>query len=154
MRRGWSTVCFADHLIHEAVHQRVHADYECNPALLNPEHRGAPSPIRIDSRPLIGTFHATLVFMRLTQFMERVHHRHRSHENECRLHRHYYGFQVGVRVLQEHAKFTPNGERLFAEVQAELQRMQAELPEPDARLYNKMEPDYVRPSSITLALVE
>ncbi|MBL8951769.1 MAG: hypothetical protein JNK82_13385, partial [Myxococcaceae bacterium] len=108
----WSPLCYADHLVHEAAHQLLHATQELEPLLLNRSHMGAPSPIRADPRPLYGTFHATFVFLRLASFMSKVVERrpHLEGEARLRLHRHMLGLLQGLEVVRRHAELSPAGE--------------------------------------------
>jgi hypothetical protein len=145
----FSVLAWADHLIHEAAHQRIQATFEVNPALRNSDMIGAPSPIRSDPRPLGGTFHATFVFLRLTQFMARVVREHSSQDAITRLHRHFFGFQEGMRVLETHAEFTDRGGQFFSAMRVELKRLRQVLPEPDPCLYNRIACDYVAPSHLS-----
>jgi hypothetical protein len=147
----WSTITYADHLIHEAAHQVLHAHYEMNPLLKNATLTNLPSPIRSDRRPLYGNFHATFVFLRLTQFFEAVTKATRSTEARIRMHRHLLGFYTGMDILSEYAQFTSDGRVFFAEMRGEQERFRRVLPAPSPALYNRMGGDYERPSSLSQA---
>lgn len=140
---GWTPLCFADHLVHEAAHQLMHAEHELRPLLLNRDYVGAPSPIRTDPRPLYGTFHATFVFARLASFMDTFLAQHpRNTEAELRLHRHLLGFLQGLHILAEHGAFSNRGEHEFdawRELAAELVSRHG-MPDPD--LYLRLTWDY------------
>lgn len=150
----WSDVCYADHIVHEAAHQRFHAEFEVEPALLNPAEVTGDSPIRRDPRPMEGSFHATFVFVRLAQFFERVMHAAPTHDAETRLHRHLLGAYTGVEMLDRHARFTDRGAAFFEALVAETDRMRRALPHPDPALYEAIASDYERPSRLASALVD
>ena len=98
----WSDLCYADHIVHEAAHQRFHAEFEVEPALVNPADVNWSSPIRSDPRPLEGSFHATFVFVRLAQFFERVVDSCPSFDAMTRLHRHLLGDRKSTRLNSSH----------------------------------------------------
>lgn len=148
----WSVLAYADHVIHEAAHQRFHAEFESEPALLNPTSTQAPSPIRRDPRPLEGSLHATFVFMRLTQFMERIVGSDVSLDATSRLHRHFLGFQTGIDTLNTYAEFTERGKIFFEHMVQELDRMNTALPQPDPNVYNQIAVDYEKPMLLKSAL--
>lgn len=139
----WSPLCFADHLVHEAAHELMHAEHELRPLLLNRDYVGAPSPIRSDPRPLYGTFHATFVFARLASFMDMYLSRHPGDaEGVQRLHRHLLGLLQGLLILDEHGEFSDRGQ---AEVTA-WQGLAADLVRrhgmPSPELYSQLTYDY------------
>jgi hypothetical protein len=110
---SWTALCFADHLVHEASHQLIHAAQEMDPMLINRDYVGAPSPIRSDPRPLYGSFHATFVFLRLAQFMRAVlsvqPDSSVAEEAEIRFHRHLLGLLQGLDSLIAYGDFTRKG---------------------------------------------
>jgi HEXXH motif-containing protein len=141
----WTPLCFADHIIHEEAHQLLHAAQELEPLLLNREQTGQPSPIRSDSRPLYGTFHATFVFLRLASFMRKVvqssDDAFRS-EAEVRLHRHLLGLLQGLQILVEHGEFSERGNREIDAWVAQAKGLVSDVGEPDPRFYARLDEDY------------
>jgi HEXXH motif-containing protein len=138
----WSDVCFADHIVHEAAHQRLHVEFEVEPALSNGAFVGAVSPIRRDPRPLYGVLHATFVFLRLSLFFERVIEVEYSPEAERRLHRHVLGLYTGLEQLDRYGEWNPRGVALFDSMYAVADRLRRKIPIPDAALYSDLGPDY------------
>jgi HEXXH motif-containing protein len=151
LRPEWSDVCFADHIVHEAAHQRLHVEFETEPALANGGFFGSASPIRRDPRPLYGVLHATFVFMRLSLFLERVVENEYSLEAERRLHRHVLGLYSGIEQLARHGKWNPRGAELFSSMCGVADYLRRSIPVPDQRLYGEMGPDYEPVRALTAA---
>lgn len=147
----WSDVCFADHIIHEAAHQRLHVEFEVEPALANGAFVGPASPIRRDPRPLHGVLHATFVFLRLSRFFERVVEVEHSPEAERRLHRHVLGLYSGLEQLERHGEWNPRGAALFASMREVADELRRKIPAPDPALYSDLGPDYEPVSALTSA---
>ncbi|CAM1333171.1 aKG-HExxH-type peptide beta-hydroxylase [Tenacibaculum aestuariivivum] len=145
----WSIECYADHIVHEAAHQKIHSIFELEPILLNPNDTLAKSPIRPDKRPLEGIFHATFVFYRLSHFFFKAVENHYSKEGEIRLHRHLLGFYAGVDQLIEFGKFTPIGIMYVDYLQKEKSRFKKCIEFPEATLYNQIPIDYEKPRNLT-----
>jgi HEXXH motif-containing protein len=139
----WPDLCFPDHIVHEAAHQRLNVEFEVEPALSNENFIGAVSPIRRDPRPLHGILHGTFVFLRLAQFFERVMAVEPSLNAEQRFHRHVRGLYDGMSELERHARWTPRGNRLFEAMWEVTRQLKTVLPEPDRRLYSQAGPDYM-----------
>jgi HEXXH motif-containing protein len=139
----WPDLCFPDHIVHEAAHQRLNVEFEVEPALTNENFIGAVSPIRRDPRPLHGILHGTFVFLRLAQFFERVMAVEPSLNAEQRFHRHVRGLYDGMAELDKHARWTPRGTSLFEAMWAVTSRLKTVLPKPDRRLYSQVGPDYM-----------
>lgn len=150
----WSDLCYADHIVHEAAHQRFHAEFEVEPALVNPADTNRASPIRSDPRPMEGSFHATFVFVRLAQFFERVVDSCPSLDALTRLHRHLLGAYTGVEMLGQHAQFTDRGAEFYEALREETNRMRRCLPAPDPSFYDAIAVDYERPSRLATALLD
>lgn len=141
----WTSLCFADHLVHEAAHQVLHVSQELDPLLLNREQMGQPSPIRSDARPLYGTFHATFVFLRLARFMHRmleVGPPELAAEAEVRLHRHLLGLRQGLQILADYGELSPAGRDAVDEWMSAAAELTARVGEPDVRLYERLDWDY------------
>jgi hypothetical protein len=138
----WSEFCYADHIVHEAAHQRLHVEFETEQAMLNGEQFAAVSPIRRDARPLHGVFHATFVFLRLSQFFERVMKLEPCLDAECRLHRHLLGLYKGSEQLSRYALWTRKGAEFFSSLLSETERLRELYPIPKAELYNNVGFDY------------
>jgi HEXXH motif-containing protein len=151
LRPEWSDVSFADHIVHEAAHQRLHVEFELQPALINGDYLGAASPIRRDPRPLYGVLHATFVFLRLSLFLERVVRTEYSLEADKRLHRHALGLYHGVKQLEKYARWNPRGEYLFSEIRGEANRLKSIVPQPKPEYYNDIGPDYEPVSALAAA---
>ena len=147
----WSDVCFADHIVHEAAHQRLHVEFELEPALANGDFTGTISPIRRDPRPLHGVLHATFVFLRLALFFERVMEAKPSLEAERRFHRHVLGLYRGLEQLQRYARWNPRGEQLYARMCVQADRIRTMLPQPSAKYYDMLGPDYEPVSALAAA---
>ncbi|MFE5595616.1 aKG-HExxH-type peptide beta-hydroxylase [Streptomyces sp. NPDC056549] len=147
----WSDICFADHIVHEAAHQRLHVEFELEPALANGGFFGSASPIRRDPRPLYGVLHATFVFMRLSLFLERVIEIEYSLEAERRLHRHVLGLYSGIEQLERHGEWNPRGAQLFSEMRVVADRLRKRIPSPDPELYTRLGPDYEPVRALTTA---
>jgi HEXXH motif-containing protein len=150
----WSALCYADHVLHEAAHQLLHAHFEPRPILLNPAETGGRSPIRPDPRPLEGIFHATFVFLRLSLFFERVMRSDPGFDAETRFHRHLLGLYAGIDQLERFARFTPDGVAFFGQMVDEADRLRSIVPDPDPALYEQIGPDYGKPSSLVSVLME
>jgi len=144
----WSPLCYADHLVHEAAHQRLHAAHELVPMLSNKDYVGAPSPIRSDPRPLYGTLHATFVFLRLSQFMARVLRQSADDtvlaEAEIRFHRHLLGLLQGLRTVADYGELTEAGAVELAEWKAVASDLLSVAGPPDERIFSKLDWDYER----------
>jgi HEXXH motif-containing protein len=148
LREQWSALCYADHLVHEAAHQLLHAVQELRPLLLNRDQVGQPSPIRSDQRPMYGSFHATFVFLRLTQFMHRVVHAgdpDNQREAEIRLHRHLLGLLQGLQILKDHAVLSDDGQDEVDTWMETARDLVAAVGAPDPRLYRQLTWDYEPP---------
>lgn len=139
----WTDVTFADHILHESAHTILHAYNEMNPIMYNPFEVNALSPIRPDPRPLYGTFHATYVFMKLTQFFTLVSKKDESEEVMFRLNRHLKGFYDGMEVIAEYAELTPAGFQLFKSMCDYYQELIKLYPSPDPKKYQNESKDYV-----------
>ncbi|MGQ0826374.1 MAG: aKG-HExxH-type peptide beta-hydroxylase [Actinomycetota bacterium] len=142
---AWSTLCYADHLVHEAAHQLLHAVQEVEPLLLNRDQIGQPSPIRTDSRPLYGTFHATFVFLRLCLLMEATLDRGPSEfaeEAEIRLHRHLLGLRQGLQIIFEHGSLSTTGAAALAHWTSIANDLTTRFGSPDPRCYEQLDWDY------------
>jgi HEXXH motif-containing protein len=143
LESGWTPLCFADHLVHEAAHQLMHAEHELRPLLLNRDYVGAPSPIRTDPRPLYGTFHATFVFARLASFMDAFLARHPgSAEAELRLHRHLLGLLQGLHILEEHGALSNLGDQEMESWRELAAKLVARHGMPQPGLYLQLTWDY------------
>lgn len=153
LRADWSVLCYADHLVHEAAHQAMHAFGEIHPPLRNPDAVGRHSPIRPDPRPLYGTLHATIVFSWLVELCLRVlaagPDASTRDEAELRLHRHLLGLYDGVRSLDQNGDWTPEGERLRDRLAGRVRQLRSEVGEPDPARYEHVPDDYERPSAIS-----
>lgn len=142
---AWSPLSFADHVLHEAAHQLMHACQEAQPLLLNRDEIGAHSPIRSDPRPLYGTFHATFVFLRLAQFMAGVLESGPAEahdEARLRLHRHLVGLLQGLEILRVSGKFSEEGLAETAGWVEEARRLSAVDGPPRPELYLALDWDY------------
>lgn len=142
---GWTPLCYADHIVHEAAHQLMHIIHELDPLLLNRDAMGQPSPIRSDPRPLYGTFHATFVFLRLALFMEKavtVVDEVSRDEAEIRLHRHLLGLLQGLKVLRDAGEFSAGGAEVIDLWQEQARRLVAVAGYPDPKLYTQLTWDY------------
>jgi HEXXH motif-containing protein len=151
----WSPLCVADHLVHEAAHQLLHAMQEIDPLLLNRDQVGQPSPIRSDARPLYGTFHATFVFLRLASFMLRVLDGpidESAGEAEVRMHRHLLGLLQGLQILVEHGEFSREGQRELDSWVESARALAGPIGTPNARLYGQLTWDY-EPADDTLPMI-
>jgi HEXXH motif-containing protein len=147
----WSDVCFADHIVHEAAHQRLHVEFEIEPALTNGDFTGTISPIRPDPRPLHGVLHATFVLLRLSLFFERMMEAKPSLEAERRFHRHVLGLYRGLEQLERYARWNPRGEHLYSLMCRQANRLRTVLPRPSADYYDKLGPDYEPVSALAAA---
>ena len=148
----WPELCFPDHVVHEAAHQRLSVEFELEPALFNGDFIGAVSPIRSDPRPLHGILQATFVFLRLAQFFERVMATEPSLNAEQRFHRHVRGLYDGMSELERHAQWTPRGSRLFESMCQVTERLKSVISRPDRSLYSHVGPDYgVREADSSMA---
>lgn len=142
---SWSVLCFADHIIHEAAHQLMHAHHESSPLLLNKNEIGAFSPIRADPRPLYGSFHATFVFLRLAQFMGKVLESGSDEfgeEPRLRFHRHLVGLLQGLAILRKSGRFSDQGAAEVNSWIGEARRLVEIDGFPDERLYSQLDWDY------------
>jgi HEXXH motif-containing protein len=147
----WSDLCFADHIVHEAAHQRLHVEFELEPALTNGDFTATISPIRRDPRPLHGVFHASFVFLRLAQFMERVIEWEYTLEAESRFHRHLLGLYRGLEQLDRYAKWSARGAQFFSLMCQTADRLRSVIPRPDPKHYNRLGPDYEPVSALAAA---
>lgn len=146
----WSELCFADHIIHEATHQLLHAHQEVEPLLVNRDHMGSHSPIRHDPRPLYGSFHATFVFLRLSQFMAAVLRSPRTDlhaEARLRFHRHMVGLLQGLKIIEDNGMFTERGRDEFDGWIAEARRLVEFGGLPEQELYDQVNWDYTAPTA-------
>lgn len=148
---SWTDVCYADHIVHEAAHQRLHVEFEVEPALENGAFVGSASPIRRDPRPLHGVLHATFVFLRLSSFLLRVLQSEPTLEAERRLHRHALGLYAGLEQLERHGRWTPRGAQLFAQMRTAADHLREYVPDPDPQMYSKLGPDYEPVSALAAA---
>jgi hypothetical protein len=154
MQSNWSSLCCADHLIHEAAHQSLHAFSEVTPILRNPSIMTTSSPIRADARPLNGTLHATVVFSWLVELCTKVEklvvEKSLEYERKARLHRHLLGFFQGCDALEQDAEWTDQGRLVWVELTARRSMLIEKLGLPDPQWYEQVPSDYERPSSITM----
>jgi HEXXH motif-containing protein len=151
LRPAWSDVCYADHIVHEAAHQRLHVEFEVEPALENGAFVISASPIRRDPRPLHGVLHATFVFLRLSSFLLRVLEVEPTLEAERRLHRHALGLYAGLEQLERHGRWTPRGGQLFSEMHTAADHVRQHVPSPDPEKYSRLGPDYEPVSALAAA---
>ncbi|NRQ38986.1 hypothetical protein HII36_45275 [Nonomuraea sp. NN258] len=147
----WSDLCYADHIVHEAAHQRLHVEFEVEPALTNGAFLGSVSPIRRDPRPLHGVLHATFVFLRLSLFLRSVLEVEPSQEAERRFHRHVMGLYAGLEQLDRYGEWTGRGARLFAAMCESADRLRQIVAVPDPDFYNSLGPDYEPVGSLAAA---
>lgn len=152
LKPEWSIICFADHLVHEAAHQALHAVGELSPPLRNPEMRTGSSPIRTDPRPLYGTLHATVVFSWLVELCHKAldHGLDPAAQEECnaRLHRHLLGFVEGCEALEKDAQWSEAGQDLWDGLQTRRWELLAALGSPDPYWYERIPEDYEPPSAL------
>ncbi|MFF3313742.1 aKG-HExxH-type peptide beta-hydroxylase [Streptomyces sp. NPDC002952] len=145
MQPEWSELCYADHLVHEAAHQLLHAEQELDPLLLNRDQTGQPSPIRSDPRPLYGSFHATFVFLRLSLFMKEALQNgspELAPEAEIRLHRHLLGLLQGLQIMVDYGEFSQRGRQVLDGWIEEAHMLRAFAGTPDPRKYGLLDWDY------------
>lgn len=150
LKPEWSALCFADHIIHEAAHQLIHAVQELEPLILNGDQVGQPSPIRSDPRPLYGSFHATFVFLRLASFMLKVFESGEgdvAREAEIRLHRHLLGLLQGLNILVEYGQFSESGKRYLESWINAAKELTASVGMPNSQLYELLTWDYQQANS-------
>lgn len=141
----WSALCFADHMIHEASHQLLHARQEDEPLLLNRDELNDKSPIRADPRPLYGSFHATFVFLRLALFMSAVLESGREdlrEEATLRLHRHLVGLLQGLEIIRDAGVLTPAGQAEFDGWVDGARELVSRYGAPQADIYTRLNWDY------------
>lgn len=154
LQSTWSPLCFADHLIHEAAHQLLHAVQELQPLILNREQYGAQSPIRSDPRPLYGIFHATFVFLRLSEFMSKALNvltaPEEKREAELRLNRHLLGLLQGLDTILEHGEFSHYGDIEVEEWVSHAISLCDHHGTPDASLVSALNWDYERAPILTI----
>jgi HEXXH motif-containing protein len=113
MSSRWSEIAYMDHIAHEGTHNTLFFANELDPLVQNPRTESA-SPIRRTARPIIGTVHATMVFMRLVGLFEHMLQQsdlgRSAQEAEARLHRHALGLITGVQLIEDTAIVTKRGE--------------------------------------------
>lgn len=139
----WTPITYADHLIHETAHIRLHAVNELNTLLENGDEPGK-SPIRVDARPLYGILHSTFVFMRLVLFFQKLAEiQEEEEEIMFRLHRHLKGFYEGMQELHEKARWTEAGNQLFYSMCTIRAHLIKEIGSPQEKFYANIGNDYV-----------
>jgi hypothetical protein len=138
----WTSITYADHLIHETAHIRLHAFNELNAVLVNAEEKGK-SPIRVDSRPLYGILHSTFVFLRLVLFFQKLAEIQEEEEIMFRLHRHLKGFYEGMQELDSKAQWTDAGKIFFSNMCSIRTRLSQTIGKPQEKYYINIGNDYV-----------
>ncbi len=117
-RHNWQRLTdILECIIHEQSHLYVHLLSKDDPLVLNPTER-FESPLRKESRPLMGIFHATFVLSRIHYILEKALKYNQIPADEAEycheLMSHYNKrYHVGVEVLNKHAKMTPLGKELI-----------------------------------------
>jgi HEXXH motif-containing protein len=110
----------AEALIHEGSHAKLAALLECGAALENAHHPRYPSPVRPDPRPLHGVLLAVHAFLPVALLYERMlaadDPRARAPGFRERMARIVAGNREGMAVLRAHARPTPLGAGLLAEL--------------------------------------
>lgn len=144
MNPDWSEIAYLDHIVHEGTHNMLFFANELEPLLENPRDE-SPSPIRRTARPIIGTVHATMVFMRLVGLFERaLEHRdlaQHTQEIEGRLHRHALGLIAGVQLIEDTAILTRRGADWLHGLRLKADLIKREL-QPDAEKAARVGDDY------------
>lgn len=108
-----------DVLIHEASHLLLHLKNYKDPLVLNPSDI-VESPLRKEKRPLIGTFHASFVLVRIIDVLSGALRKgliENSDLNECNELVRYYFHRatLGWNVIEENAELTPEGAKIMQE---------------------------------------
>jgi HEXXH motif-containing protein len=110
----------AEALVHELQHNKLNALFELDDVLENAFEPLYPSPVRPDPRPLHGVLLAVHAFVPVALMYERMiaagDPRARAAGFEARRREIVAGNEDGTRVLLEHAKPTPAGRALLAEL--------------------------------------
>lgn len=111
------------------VHELTHCilfGHNCNEILvLNPLSESYPSPLRTDSRPMDGIYHATLVCARLVSFLRKwavYGAEDKKHAEWLTQQQKKYldSFFEGASIINKNAKLSKMGQSLFKEAEEEL----------------------------------
>jgi|GEM_PF-4920281 len=109
-------------LLHETGHTVLYLKSSYSPYLNNPDDR-AVHPLRREPRPMLGSLHAAISLYRVVRgFTKLLDTGYESVEAEQLLARNSADLAAALRVLTDHADWTPSGEQFFDSMRRELGR--------------------------------
>ena len=107
-------VYFCEHIIHETSHLHLNTLFAQDPLILNDPQERYSAPIRPDSRPMYGIFHATFVLSRMVRIFHQLFELlGKSSYQEC-LNLFQRQFFNGYTTIINHAKLTKCGEKIVS----------------------------------------
>jgi HEXXH motif-containing protein len=114
----------AEALCHELSHIRMNLILEQG-AILSDDTSAHPSPWRADPRPLIGLVHGVHAFLNVRKFYERLGHLDAGFEAVAAriVARQTAKIRAGWSVLEDHARWTAQGEPIAADLRAAVEAM-------------------------------
>jgi HEXXH motif-containing protein len=110
-----SPVRIAEQIVHEAAHTRLNSIVAGRKLVTNPHTERFSTPLRADTRPMLGLFHQMFVLSRLREFFTRVLVEYPDLES------HLQGvctkLRDAVTTIREHGSLTPAGDALVASIE-------------------------------------
>ncbi|HDV7250006.1 TPA: hypothetical protein RJ185_002713, partial [Mannheimia haemolytica] len=114
-----SILYYADHIIHECAHTALNIINATDELVTNSADERFKAPLRKDTRPMIGLFHALFVLHRICSSFQKMKEKiddvyydefnHRLNDNLLKLHETY-------QTVRENAKTTEIGEKILNEI--------------------------------------
>ncbi|AHG65424.1 aKG-HExxH-type peptide beta-hydroxylase [Advenella mimigardefordensis] len=108
---------YIEHICHEVSHLYLNAVMSIDPIVLNDREKIYKSPLRSDSRAMIGVFHATFVTSRIVQMFDRLGNSDFTEEIGIYLSQQLIELKNGIVEIGRYAMLTKQGEILLEEIQ-------------------------------------
>ena len=113
-----NTLYYLEHIVHECAHQYLFALQIFDPVVLNDVSELYDAPIRIQKRPMNGIFHACFVLARMVRCFRKAEHMLENSTYSEFINRIDNWFNSSYRTVNEYAKLTENGQRVFSSLKA------------------------------------
>lgn len=105
-----------DHLVHETSHLYLNSILIHDPLVLNDENARFSSPIRKDSRPMLGIYHAVFVLSRVIRILKMIDQFNLYHDadflNQCTI-KFIKQYEIGFETIKKHGILSDLGQGIF-----------------------------------------
>ena len=104
---------FAENLIHEASHLQLDMLLAFDEMVLNDDSERYSAPLRIDTRPMLGIFHATFVLSRMVRLFTKFTEVDSRAAVRFKLEQFRKQFEQGFETVHKHGRLTERGQLVF-----------------------------------------